>query len=157
MMQQDAEAISENAGQRMWRFFVHDDRGDDLVEFALAATVFFMTVFGILEFGQAVFRYNMLSDLAQEGARRATVCGTKATLGSGDCDIRTYVSGRSVGLLAVGDVSCGSSDTTCTGIASKNIGDTVTVQVQKSFTPLTALIPHSAIPMSATSKMIVVR
>ena len=53
-----------------------DDRGENLVEFALASTVFFMTLFGIIIFGIGVWRYNMVSDLAQEGARWASVHGS---------------------------------------------------------------------------------
>ena len=53
-----------------------DDRGANLVEFALASTIFFMTIFGVLGFGVAVWRYNMVADLAQEGARWAAVRGS---------------------------------------------------------------------------------
>src|SRR5438093_611632 len=47
--------------------------GETLVEFALALTVFLMTVLGTMELGIGVFRYNMMSDLAQEGSRWAAV------------------------------------------------------------------------------------
>lgn len=156
MLRTSNERVTVFGCTRRARPLVRCERGDGLVEFALAATVFFMTIFGILEFGQAVFRYNMMANLAQEGARRAIVCGNKKVIT--DCDIRAFVVSRSVGLLTSNsDVTCGSGDTTCSGIASKAKGETVTVTVQKSFTPFVTIIPHFTIPMSATANMTVAR
>ncbi len=59
------------------RGFVRGETGDAIVEFALASALFFATLFGILEFGQAVWRYNMLAELAQEGARWASVAARR--------------------------------------------------------------------------------
>lgn len=133
------------------RAFVRADRGDELVEFALAAMLFFTTVFGILEFGQVVWRYNMISDLAQQGARRATVCGSKKKLSSSDCDIQTYITNRNLG-LGTTTVTVTPSDLTTLGA-----GSAVTVQVTNTFTPLTSLIPHTAINLRATTTMIAPR
>ena len=58
--------------RRDWR----DDCGAQLVEFALASTIFFMTIFGVMGFGIAVWQFNMVADLAQEGARWAAVRGS---------------------------------------------------------------------------------
>jgi Flp pilus assembly protein TadG len=63
-------------GPRGGREQVRDNRGQSLVEFAFASIVFFMMLFGIVEFGIAVWRYNMVADLAQEGARWASVRGS---------------------------------------------------------------------------------
>jgi hypothetical protein len=46
-----------------------------------------MAIFGIMGFGQAVWRYNMVANLAEEGARRAVVCGSNTGLSSTECDI----------------------------------------------------------------------
>lgn len=112
--------------------------------------VFFVTLFGIVEFGLAASHYNMLSNLAQEGARRATVCGKKAALAGGDCDIDAYVRSRATGPTIT-------SVTVTPAASTLNIGDVVAVQVTASFAPLTQLVPHTTLNMSSTVKMVVVR
>jgi Flp pilus assembly protein TadG len=48
-------------------------RGATLVEFSIAATVFLMTMFAVLEFGRALWTHNALTDAARKGARYAAV------------------------------------------------------------------------------------
>jgi Flp pilus assembly protein TadG len=50
-----------------------DERGATLVEFALAATVFLVSVFGVLEFARAIWVHNALADAARRGARYAVL------------------------------------------------------------------------------------
>jgi Flp pilus assembly protein TadG len=56
--------------------------GAAMVEFALIALLFFMLLFGIIEFGRAFFTYNTLVEATRRGARVATVCpiSTSGTL-----------------------------------------------------------------------------
>ena len=51
------------------------DEGQDLVEFALVAPLLFLLLFGIMEFGVAVWRYNTVANAAREGARAAIMFG----------------------------------------------------------------------------------
>jgi len=131
------------------------DRGQTLVEFAISFTVFLMTVLGLMEFGILVFRFNMLSNLAQEGARRGSVCGKSTALSSAECDIQLFVVNRSVGVLA------STADVTVTwsaGSATNSMpGDTVTVAVSRPFNPLTRIVPLGPLTISASSLMIVSR
>ena len=48
-------------------------RGATLVEFAIGATVFMAALFGVLEFGRALWVHNALTDAARRGARYAVV------------------------------------------------------------------------------------
>jgi Flp pilus assembly protein TadG len=48
-------------------------RGASLVEFSIAATVFLMAMFAVLEFGRALWTHNALTDAARRGARYAAV------------------------------------------------------------------------------------
>ena len=59
----------------MLRFtrFKQDERGSTLVEFSIGVTVFLMAIFGVLEFGRALWAHNALSDAARRGARYATL------------------------------------------------------------------------------------
>jgi len=49
-------------------------RGAAMVEFALIALMFFIILFGIIEFGRAFFIYNSLVEATRRGARVAAVC-----------------------------------------------------------------------------------
>ena len=53
--------------------FKSNERGATLVEFSIAATVFLVVVFGVIEFGRALWTHNALSDAARRGARYATL------------------------------------------------------------------------------------
>jgi Flp pilus assembly protein TadG len=48
-----------------------DERGATLVEFAIGATVFLTAMFGVIEFGRALWTHNALADAARRGARYA--------------------------------------------------------------------------------------
>jgi Flp pilus assembly protein TadG len=124
-----------------------DARGQSLVEFALASFVFFATIFGTIEFGRGIWQYNMMSDLAQEGARWAAVHGTGSASPSDQTGIQNFVSSRSPFSVTV---TAGPSPI---GAA----GSIIEVTVRSSFQPLTSLIPNSSIPLSSTATMIVQR
>lgn len=53
-------------------------QGAALVEFAIIALLFFMILFGIIEFGRALFTYNTLVEATRRGARVAAVCPVSA-------------------------------------------------------------------------------
>ena len=51
-------------------------RGQAIVEFALASTVFLLIIFGTIDFGRVIFTYSMLHNAVREGARYGKVkCG----------------------------------------------------------------------------------
>ena len=52
---------------------IRNERGAALVEAALVLPVLILIVFGITEFGRAMFITNTLNNVAREGARRAAV------------------------------------------------------------------------------------
>ena len=47
------------------------ERGSTLVEFAIGATVFLTVMFGVIEFGRALWTHNALADAARRAARYA--------------------------------------------------------------------------------------
>ena len=49
------------------------ERGSTLVEFSIGVTVFLTAMFGVLEFGRALWVHNALTDAARRGARYATM------------------------------------------------------------------------------------
>jgi hypothetical protein len=74
------------------------ERGQELIEFAFASVIFFVMMFAIIEFGLAVWKYNLVSDLSQEGARWAAVHGPKSKTPADILAVRDYVRGRAIGL-----------------------------------------------------------
>jgi len=125
-----------------------------MIEFALSLTVFLMTLLGTAEFGILVFRYNVISDLAQEGARRAAVCGKYTGLSSTECNISNYVQARAVGITPLNVNVTWSAGTAAASVA----GDTVLVQVQHTFSRLTRIVPMApTLTLSASTLMVVAR
>jgi Flp pilus assembly protein TadG len=53
--------------------FKQDEKGATLVEYAIGASVVIMSVFGVLEFGRALWAHNALCDAARRGARYAVL------------------------------------------------------------------------------------
>jgi len=49
------------------------EQGTTMAEFALISAVFFMIIFGIIEFGRLFYTHNALTDAARRGARYAVL------------------------------------------------------------------------------------
>ena len=94
-------------------------------------------------FGIVVFRYNMLSNLAQEGARRASVCGAVSGLrASGQCDVAAFVRARALGIQPI-SVTVTPSDGGPSDLTTLNAGESVTVTVTHTVNPMTRIIPSA--------------
>ncbi|MFC4313499.1 TadE/TadG family type IV pilus assembly protein [Steroidobacter flavus] len=50
------------------------EQGVTCVEFAIVAAVLFMVIFGVIEFGRALFIANALTESTRRGARVAAIC-----------------------------------------------------------------------------------
>jgi hypothetical protein len=68
---------------RRWKNRHRVPRGQALVEFALVAPIFILTLLCIIEFGRAVYSVQMLNTAAREGARYAIVHGSASFCPSG--------------------------------------------------------------------------
>jgi Flp pilus assembly protein TadG len=126
-----------------------NERGQSLVEFAVASAVFFMTIFGILSMGLGIWQYNMVSNLAQEGARWAAVRGSSAPTEATSDDVNTFVNSRALGMTVVA--------TTTWPDGNNDAGSIVRVNVQKSFRPSTAFLPLGTLTLQSTAQMIIQR
>jgi Flp pilus assembly protein TadG len=62
-------------------------------EFALIATLFFMFVFGIVEYGRFVFTVNTMFNACREGARYAATHTTTATTAQVQTYVNNYLAG----------------------------------------------------------------
>jgi Flp pilus assembly protein TadG len=121
-----------------------------MVEFSLAAIALFTMVFFIIEFGQAVWRYNTVSSLAKEGARWASVHGDNGVTTADSAAVQTYVNDRSPGINVI-------VHTTWPDAGSKAAGKRVQVKVETTFTPQSSLIPHAALNLHSTAQDLIAR
>jgi Flp pilus assembly protein TadG len=80
--------------RRVRRRFARSECGAAAVEFALVAPVLLMLVFGIVDFGRAMWTYNVLTAALREGARAGAVSGL-----SGSNPDNTVARGYAAGYL----------------------------------------------------------
>jgi len=65
--------------EKLWRSCRRDRRGTAVVEFALVAPLFFLLVFGMIEYGRMVMVQQILTNASREGARRAVLDGVSTS------------------------------------------------------------------------------
>jgi Flp pilus assembly protein TadG len=131
-----------------WRRRIRDDRGVNLVEFAVASPVFLLTLLGTIIFATGAWRYNMVADLAQEGARWASVHGSSSASPAGQADVQAYVQSRAPFTLTA---------VTTTPATVGDSGSFVTVRVQYSFDKLIPVLFGAPVTLSSDARMIVSR
>lgn len=98
-------------------------RGTAVVEFAVIAPLFFLLLFGIIEFGRALTVQQILTNASREGSRRAIV--EDATVTEVQQVVDDYLSGASISGTTV-NVSPSSLD-------SVGLGDPVRVTLSVPF------------------------
>jgi Flp pilus assembly protein TadG len=73
---------SPNSGRKLEKFCRlcrRNRRGAAVVEFAIVAPVFFLLVFGMIEYGRLVMVQQILTNASREGARQAVLDGATST------------------------------------------------------------------------------
>jgi Flp pilus assembly protein TadG len=104
-------------------------RGAAVVEFALVAPVFFLLVFGMIEYGRMVMVQQLLTNASREGARLGVIDG--ATGAQVQTAVTTYLTNASVKGATVAVVPANPSDA--------GYGDPVTVTVRVGFSKVSWL------------------
>jgi hypothetical protein len=148
------------------------ERGQSMVEFAVAVPVLVLLIFGIIDGGRAIFAYNGMSEATRNVARVAVVnCFRSATVCANDV-IAGVVDQQDVNLPAGGDFSirCVMPDPYDSGGGIEQYlsptggrvcqpGDLVEVSVNASFTPVTPLVAQlfGTRTLSSTSRMEIIR
>jgi Flp pilus assembly protein TadG len=145
----------------------HAARGSTLAEFALLLPLLFALIFGIIDFGRALYSYHFVSNAARDATRWASVRGRDCS-GLSNCsaqaaDVSAYVA--SIAPMGI-DASPSrlSVDTTwvappnnlaiCT-VFPKHPGCAVKVQVKYRFKFILPFLPTSGYQMTSTSEMII--
>lgn len=102
MCERAAEAGAGVNRSRVWpaltvrprRVSARSRRAASVVEFAVVAPIFFLLVFGMIEFGRMVMVHHLLIGAAREGARQAVVDG--ATAQTVEQAVRDYLTATSI-------------------------------------------------------------
>jgi Flp pilus assembly protein TadG len=117
---------------------LRDEKGAAAVEFAIVASIFFMLVFGIIDFGFGFHTWNATANAAREGARRAAVSNDVS-----DITARVYASANFLDTTKMTvTVTCArgiSAFAACPPAANWQQGDFVRVTVDYAYTYITPL------------------
>jgi len=124
-------------------------RGFAMVEAALASTTALALLFGIFEFGQAVWQYNLVAHAAREGTRYAIVHGANSSTPATSDTITAKVKNQSLGL----DPS--KLSVTVTWINNNRPGSAVKVAVSYPVTFMGPYVPNGNFTVKSTSQMII--
>ena len=136
--------------QHMRRFgrLRRDERGVEIIEFAIVSILFLMLAFGIMEFGRAIWMYGTVAHAAREGARFAIVRGSDSGRTAVPADVTNYVAQIAGGMT-------GLTVTTTWDDPSKDPGTVVQVRVDKQFDPSLPIAGLSSMTLSSTSRMVI--
>ncbi len=80
--------------EKVCRFCRKNRRGAAAVEFAIIAPIFFLLVFGMIEFGRMIMVQQIITNASREGARMAVLDG--ATTGDVDTTVVDYLQGAGI-------------------------------------------------------------
>ena len=135
----------------------HSQRGTALPEAAIVMALLLTLMFGIIDFGRAIYTYSFVAQLAREGARWAIVRGTGCTLLS-DCDatqaeLQTYVRSLSEGATDPNLIAATSA--LASGCSVPASGCTIAVTVSYPFRFMLPFLPSAGITMASTSQMVI--
>jgi Flp pilus assembly protein TadG len=140
----------------------HGQRGASLVETTIVMGVVLALLFGIVDFGRAMYTYAFVAQLAREGARWAIVRGANCTVldhcNASASDIQTYVQGLSEGATTASNIAVIATWPSCPrGLSGNQPGCTVSVNVSYPFKFMLPYMPGPGmqITMSSTSQMVI--
>lgn len=148
---QEASNRRRNLRTRLaaWSRRIRDgEQAGTVIEFALSFVLLFSILFGIIDFGRALYAYDAISDAARTGTRYAIVHGSSSGSPATSSTISTYVTTNCCAGLSASSITV-----TTTWSPNNNPGSTVNVQVNYSLNFILPLLPSVAVPMSASSQM----
>jgi Flp pilus assembly protein TadG len=124
-------------------------RGATTVEFLVVAIVFFLLVFGAVQFSRALVQYNVVSNATKSSVRWAAVRVSSAgQTPATPTQVHDYIATQMYGYSETDSVSWNPD-------ASR--GSTVQVVVRSSYTTSIPLMPSFTLPMRSAAQMIIAR
>jgi Flp pilus assembly protein TadG len=98
-------------------------RGAAVVEFAVVAPIFFLLVFGLIEFGRVVMVQQLLTNASREGARLGVLSDSTSS----------QVQSRVVSYLSGANITIATSNVNVVYASDSSSGESVTVTVSVPF------------------------
>jgi Flp pilus assembly protein TadG len=138
------------------------ERGSSLPETVIVMSVLLALMFGIVDFGRAMYTYSFVAQLARQGARWAVVRGANCTLldhcQAVQTDVQTYVQSLNEGATVASSLSVtavwpGPAATCQTNHAPGCVVQVTVSYPFKFFLPW--VLPGNAWTVSSTSQMVV--
>jgi Flp pilus assembly protein TadG len=135
-------------------------RAQALVEFALVAPIFFLILFGIIDFGRYVYYTQILNNAAREGARYAIVHGELGVPHTGPPDdpsgtaVINVVRNYAIGVIGVQDATVLDIDPSWDPENNKR-GTKVTVEVTYDFHSIIPIVPIPPITVRGASTLVI--
>jgi len=124
--------------------------GSAILEFGLVIVMFFMFVFGVMDFGRALYTYHFVSNAACEATRYAMVRGSSSTEPVTAADIESYVKS-----IAPEGIDRDNLTVSATWSPNDSPGSTVRVQVGDNFRFMTPVLVSYQMNLSDSSQMVI--
>lgn len=128
-----------------------------MVEFAFVAIVFFLLLFGVVEYGRFVMMLQLMNDAAREGARSAVVGQSTMTTAQIQGVVKSYLAGQDVQVQGLNiqvyqiDPVTGNNLGTW---SSAGFGQAIAVQVNGTYKPMLPSFLHmTSVPLQARAVM----
>ncbi len=129
------------------RTLVRNEQGSELIELGLVGLLLFTLVFGIMEFGRAIWIYDTVAHLAREGARYAIVRGAESGQAASAADVDAHLQSLAAGMMGLA--------VTTTWTPDNEPGSVVQVRVDRPFDPIVPLVGLGPITLSSTSRLVI--
>lgn len=148
------------------------ERGQGMMEFALALPILLLVLFGLIEVGRLMFMYTMVSTASREAARYGSSVGSSSGVPRYmDCNgIRNYAlrlgqfAGMNAGniLISYDDGSGTQRFASCEALASATtdvtLGDRIIIQASVQFNPMSGFIPGiGAVTLNSTTRRTILK
>jgi Flp pilus assembly protein TadG len=135
----------------------HKRRGVAIYEFAIVCILCLMVLFGVVEFGRAIWIKQLMENAAREGARYAVVHTHDKTTADVQAYVRTVMVGQDLQLgatITVYKVNPNTGANLSNNWNDAGFGEAICVQVTGTFRPLLPKLLFLPSSISFTSKSV---
>jgi Flp pilus assembly protein TadG len=128
-----------------------------MVEFAFVAILFFLFLFGVVEYGRFVMLLQVINDATREGARAAIVGQSTMTTAQIQGVVESYLSGQDVQVQGLNIQVYQIDPVTGNNLgawSNAGFGQAIAVQVNGTYNPmLPSFLNMSSVPIQARAVM----
>ncbi len=127
-----------------------NDQGASLLEFGLVVLVFYTFVFGVMDFGRALYNYHFVSHAAREATRYAIVHGAASPAPATAADIAAFIQG-----ITPSSIDPHAITVSTTWSPNNEPGSDVRIQVQDNFHFIMPMLLTTQMTMTSASQMVI--